>query len=61
MPAPINHKQNVLVTPPFEGILAGTTVQRLWELAGEALVREGTVYVVSCTYIYIDAYASMCV
>lgn len=35
-------RQGVLVTPPFEAVLAGTTVKRLWELAGDTLVKEGT-------------------
>lgn len=33
--------QGVLRTPPFGKILAGTTVKRLWELAGEMLVAQG--------------------
>lgn len=33
--------QGVLRTPPFENILAGTTVKRLWELAEEMLVPQG--------------------
>lgn len=37
----ILNKKGVLVTPPFEAILAGTTVKRLWELAADALVKEG--------------------
>lgn len=37
----ILNKKGVLVTPPFEAILAGTTVKRLWELASDALVKEG--------------------
>lgn len=29
------------MTPPFENILAGTTVKRLWEMAADALVKDG--------------------
>ncbi len=33
--------QGMLRTPPFEKILAGTTVKRLWELAEETLKPQG--------------------
>lgn len=33
--------QGILRTPPFENILAGTTVKRLWELAEETLKPQG--------------------
>ena len=34
-------QEGVLRTPPFERILAGTTVKRLWELAVDSLLPQG--------------------
>lgn len=43
--------QGILRTPPFENILAGTTVKRLWELAEEKLKPQGVVMAVEYKHI----------
>ncbi|KAM3575824.1 hypothetical protein VYU27_002310 [Nannochloropsis oceanica] len=44
----------MLRTPPFEKVLAGTTVKRLWELAEERLKPQGIVRGVEYTHITLD-------
>jgi 4-amino-4-deoxychorismate lyase len=53
-------KDGYLRTPPFEKVLAGTTVKRLWELAAPDLVEKGLVKGVRYDAISVQVCAQPC-